>query len=188
VTEETENPEWVGYYHSALLELNARDLGSRIQQAERAIQQRLQTIASNASGEAEYRAIRDALQNLRVLQQELSSDVAAAPAGHSHPEVSGEYVVFVDANRKYVDVTEGVCSLLGYSRAELLGKTIDDITAPELRGSVSATFQEYVNAGSLSGQFLLVARDGRKVAIRYESKVFPDGCLVARWEPLPAAA
>lgn len=183
---ETENSEdWVQYYHSALLELDPNKLGERIEKAEAAIHRRIQ--ASGISGE--HRAIRDALQNLRVLKQELATSEGRAQApSHAHPEFSGEYVVFVDGNRRYVDVTDGVCSLLGYTRAELLGKTIDEITAPEIRDTVSETFEQYVNAGGLSGEFLLLARDGRKVPIRYESKVFPDGCLVARWEPLPSAA
>jgi PAS domain S-box-containing protein len=189
--DETENPEWMNFYHSALLELDSRKLGERIKIAETAIQQRL---ASGTGGEREYRAIRDARQNLRVLQQELTSPAPIAPdpivpaSGHVHPEMTGEYVVFVDANRRYLDVTEGVCSLLGYSRAELVGKTIDDITPPEIKGNVSATFQQFVNAGGLSGQFLLMARDGRRIPIRYDARVFPDGCLVACWEPLQLVA
>jgi PAS domain S-box-containing protein len=183
--DETGNPEWMGFYQSALLELDSRKLGERIEIAETAIQQRL----ASGGEEQESRAIRDALQNLRVLKQELTSSEAVTPApGHAHPEISGEYVVFVDANRRYLDVTEGVCSLLGYSRAELVGKTIDDITPPEIKGSVSAIFQQFVNAGGLSGQFLLMARDGRRVPIRYDARVFPDGCLVACWEPLQLVA
>jgi PAS domain S-box-containing protein len=183
--DETENPEWMNLYHSALLELDSCKLGERIRIAEAAIQQRLAT----GGEERESRAIRDALQNLRVLQQELTSPDPIAPAsGHAHPEMTGEYVVFVDANRRYLVVTEGVCSLLGYSRAELVGKTIDDITPPEIKGSVSAIFQQFVNAGGLSGQFLLMARDGRRVPIRYDARVFPDGCLVACWEPLQLVA
>ncbi len=185
MTDETDNPEWEHYYHSALLELDPQKLEQRILKAEAAIQKRLQS--PSISGE--YQAIRDALQNLRVLKQELKTPSASTLAsGHDHPEISGEYVVFVDSNRRYVDVTDSVCSLLGYSRAELLGKTIDDVTAPEIRSTVNETFQKYVNAGGLSGQFLLLARDGRRIPIYYESKVFPDGCLVARWEPLPSAA
>lgn len=186
MVDEVENSEeWMHYYHSALLELDSDKLRDRIQKAEGAIRKRLQS----PTGGEESRAIRDALQNLHVLKQELpSSGAASRAARHDHPEFSGEYVVFVDANRRYVDVTDGVCSLLGYSRAELLGKTIDEVAAPEIRSTVSETFQQFVDAGGLSGQFLLLARDGRRVPIRYDSKVFPDGCLVAKWEPLPSAA
>lgn len=177
------------HYHSALLELNPIKLKERIGRAETEIQKRLRMISAAPSAAGEYVAIRDALQNLKVLQQELAPpENSTSTTSHNHPEISGEYVVFVDANRRYVDVTEGVCSLLGYSRAELLGKTIDDITAPEIKESIPGTFNQYVNSGGLSGEFLLLARNGRKVPIRYDARVFPDGCLVARWEPLASAA
>jgi PAS domain S-box-containing protein len=186
VVDESQNPEWMHYYHSALLELDPKKLTGLLRKADLAIQHRLEAIATVAGGDTERRAIRDALLNLRVLELEVAG--ADSKPRHSHPEVSGEYVVFVDTNRRYLDVTNGVCALLGYSRAELLGKTIDDITAPELKSSVSATFQQYVNAGEMSGKYLLLAHDGRRVPIRYESRVFPDGCLVACWEPIHSAA
>ena len=104
---------------------------------------------------------------------------------HAHPEVEGaEFVVFTDPSRKYVDCTDGVCRLLGYSREELLTKTIDDIAAPELRPQVSETFREYVSQGELEGNYSLVAKDGSRIPIRYQAKVYPDGCYVARWKPL----
>jgi len=103
---------------------------------------------------------------------------------HAHPEIDGQYVVFVDADRRYVEVTDGVCQLLGYSREELLAKTIDEITAPELRAQVPETFRQYINRGGLEGRHSLLAKDGRRIPIRYESKVYPDGCRVARWQPL----
>ncbi len=103
---------------------------------------------------------------------------------HSHPELEGEYVAFVDSSRRYVAVSEGVCRLLGYSREQLLGKTIDDITPPELRDDVSSEFRQYVKQSGLNGEYILQSADGRRIPIRYESKVFEDGCMGARWHPL----
>jgi len=104
---------------------------------------------------------------------------------HFHPELDGEYVVYVDASRRYVTVTDGVCKLLGYSREELLGKTIEDVTPPEARSDVADEFRQYVNYSVLSGEYILLAADGRRIPIRYTSIVFADGCMGARWEPLP---
>jgi PAS domain-containing protein len=33
-------------------------------------------------------------------------------------------------NRKYVDVSDSFCSVLGYSRKELIGERFDEVTAP----------------------------------------------------------
>jgi len=43
---------------------------------------------------------------------------------HAHPELEGKYIAFVDERRRYLDVTDGVCELLSYTRAELLEMTI----------------------------------------------------------------
>jgi PAS domain S-box-containing protein len=180
-----QQPGWVDLYHSALLEVDYQKLPQRLKLAEEAIQTRLQ-ILSVSGGTEELSAIQDARQNLRLLQKELEAHRASTtdPIRHSHSEIDGEYVVFVDANRRYVEVTDGVCCLLGYSREELLTRTIDDITAPELRALVPETFRQYVSQGGLEGQYSLLAKDGRRIPIRYQSKVYPDGRLVARWEPL----
>ena len=90
----------------------------------------------------------------------------------------------MDANRRYVEVTDGVCRLLGYSRQELLAKTIDDVAAPELRAQVPETFRQYITQGGMGGNYSLIAKDGRRIPIRYQAKVYPDGCRVARWQPL----
>jgi PAS domain S-box-containing protein len=176
---------WVDLYHSALLEVDYQKLPERLKLAEDAIQARLR-ILPVSGGSEEMRHIQDARQNLRLLQQELKAHRSSTTdrISHAHSEIDGQYVVFVDANRRYVEVTDGVCQLLGYSREELLAKTIDEITAPELRAQVPEIFRQYINQGGLEGRHALLAKDGRRIPIRYESKVYPDGCRVARWQPL----
>ncbi|HZQ70006.1 MAG TPA: response regulator [Terriglobales bacterium] len=102
---------------------------------------------------------------------------------HSHEDFDGKYVAFVDQNRKYLDVTDGVCELLGYSRSELLRMRIDDVAAPQEVKNVPPLFERYVSEKSLDGIFRLQNRQGNILRIRYHSRVFPDGCMVARWEP-----
>jgi len=176
---------WVDLYHSALLEVDYEKLPERLKLAEDAIRARLR-ILPVSGGSEEMSSIQDARQNLRLLQRELEAHRSSTTAriSHAHSEIDGQYVVFVDADRRYVEVTDGVCQLLGYSREELLAKTIDEITAPELRAQVPETFRQYINQGGLEGRHALLAKDGRRIAIRYESKVYPDGCRVARWQPL----
>jgi PAS domain S-box-containing protein len=102
---------------------------------------------------------------------------------HAHPELEGKYVVFVDSSRRYLEVTDGVCELLGYSRAELLRMTIDEVSAPGLRKSVPKLFRRYVQDGHMEGEFVLRRRDGCPVTVHYVSSVLADGCMAARWDP-----
>jgi CheY-like chemotaxis protein len=99
---------------------------------------------------------------------------------HSHRELNAEYVIFADASRRCLDCSDSVCKLLGYSRADLLDKTIDDISyKPE---TVPALFEDYQKRGMLNGEFILKHRNGRPLLIRFHSWSFPDNCLAAVWE------
>jgi CheY-like chemotaxis protein len=101
---------------------------------------------------------------------------------HIHHELCREYVVFADESRRYLDCSDGVCRLLGYSRSEMLEKTIDSLSySPE---RAAGLFEQYRRDGKLSGEYVLVHKNGRPVSIRYESHVFPDGCMAAVWEPI----
>ncbi len=175
---------WTRLYHSALIELDPEKLLGRIVAAERACQERKNALHEQADSLSEMQAIAAAEQNLRALRRQLITPSLDNEHGHIHPELSGEYIAVVNRNRQYVAVSDSVCTLLGYSYAELMGKTIDEVTAPEIVENVPAEFDQYVNQGSLKGEFVLLHRNGRRVPIRYEAKVFPDGCLVARWQPL----
>lgn len=182
MTDTQPEADWMAHYRSAMLEVDLSLLGQRISEAEQAILERKHQISTRPGSQREIQAMNDAMQNLRVLKKELT----ATPVDqyHSHPELEGTYVAFVSRDRRYVAVTDGVCRLLGYTREELLTKKIDDVTAPELQQAVPAKFEQYVEQGHLHGEYTLLAKDGRHVAILYEALVFPDGCMTARWHPL----
>jgi hypothetical protein len=63
-------PEWQTDYQSALLELDPEKLPKRLEAAETAIFNRLQTISKSSDSEAERHAIEDAVASLRVLKRE----------------------------------------------------------------------------------------------------------------------
>ena len=102
---------------------------------------------------------------------------------HSHAELEGKNVAFVDEQRRYLDVTNGVCELLGYSRAELLTMRIDDVTAPIMLSKTPPLFKQYLEDGLQKGEYILRHRNGQEIPINYVARVFSDGCMVARWEP-----
>jgi PAS domain-containing protein len=101
---------------------------------------------------------------------------------HSHPQIEGKYVAFSDSSRHYVDCSDGVCDLLGYTRMELTGMTIDEASYRPQK--VNGMFQEYMEKGKLEGQYILRHKSGKPVFIQYRSEIFPDGCMAAVWEPV----
>lgn len=102
---------------------------------------------------------------------------------HSHPEMAGDYLMFVNHERRYVEVTDAVCRLLGYRRAEILGMTIEDVAMPAPT-EVRQLFQEYRAAGQQRGEFVLRHKTGKPVPVRYEAVVLADGCLASRLTPM----
>jgi len=95
----------------------------------------------------------------------------------------GKYIVVADLNRNYTFVTDPVCDLLGYDRAMFLELRIDDV----VDGSTHVAeplFQDFVAQGKQEGRITLRHRSGRKVAVKYSSRVERDGCVIAQWEPL----
>jgi PAS domain-containing protein len=102
---------------------------------------------------------------------------------HAHTELeNAQYVVFADASRRYVDCSDGVCGLLGYRRAEMLQKTIDDVSYSS--NEVPALFAQYLKTGKQEGEYVLRRKDRTPVLIRYQAFVFSDGCKAAVWEPM----
>ncbi len=102
---------------------------------------------------------------------------------HHGAASEGKYVVVADLNRNFAFATDSVCELLGYDRALFLDLRIDDI----VDGSTQVTdplFREFVAEGKQMGRITLRHRSGKKVPVKYSSIVEPDGCMIARWEPL----
>lgn len=98
------------------------------------------------------------------------------------PEMAGKYVVFVDADRRFVEATEAASALLGYSRAEFIGKTADELAAST--EGLDELFDEFRKAGSLQGEFAFRHRNGSPRRVRFSARVYPDGCMASSWEPL----
>ena len=87
--------------------------------------------------------------------------------------------VEVDSRRRYIWVNDAACELLGYSRSELLSKTIDDISYPS-GAHVGSMFAKFENEGAMSGIFALRRKSGQGIMIRFESEVV-DGHPRAKW-------
>lgn len=103
--------------------------------------------------------------------------------GHNHQEVNGAtYVVFADAQRRYTDFKDAVCTLLGYSRKELLQKTIEDVSYK--MENVPQIFDRFLQHGKMEGDYVLRHKDGGAIPIHYRALTFPDGCNAAIWTPI----
>ena len=100
-------------------------------------------------------------------------------------EVEPQYVTVVDSDRKYVEVSDSFCQLLGYQREELVGKRYDDLTAPNTN-DIPTVFGLFQKLGYMHGMWMLVSREGTRILVRYESRLRPDSYIEGHMEVVGA--
>ena len=84
--------------------------------------------------------------------------------------VRADYTTVVDGDRRYVEVSDSFCQLVGYRREELIGKRYDDLAAPGTN-DIPSVFRLFVSQGYMQGLWVLVSRTGTRILVRYESWV-----------------
>ena len=100
-------------------------------------------------------------------------------------EVEPQYVTVVDSERKYVEVSDSFCQLLGYQREELVGKRYDDLTAPNTN-DIATVFGLFQRLGYMHGLWMLVSREGTRILVRYEAWLRPDSYIEGHMEVVGA--
>lgn len=99
--------------------------------------------------------------------------------------VEPQYVAVVNSDRRYVEVSDGFCQLLGYQREELVGKRYDDLTAPNTN-DIPTVFGLFQKLGYMHGLWLLVSRQGTRILVRYEARLRPDSYIEGHMEVVGA--
>ncbi len=96
-------------------------------------------------------------------------------------EVEPQYVTVVDSDRRYVEVSDSFCQLVGYQREELVGKRYDDLTAPNTN-DIPTVFDLFQKLGYMHGLWLLVSHEGTRILVRYEAWLRPDSYIEGHME------
>src|SRR6202011_5959436 len=99
--------------------------------------------------------------------------------------VAADYTTVVDGDRKYIEVSDSFCQLVGYRREELIGKRYDELTAPGTN-DIPTVFRLFVKHGYMHGLWMLVHRTGTRVLVRYEAWVRPDCGIQSKMELVSA--
>lgn len=106
--------------------------------------------------------------------------------GKLSSEWSGqEFVTVVDRGRRYVEVSDSFCKLVGYDRDELLQKKYDDVTASNT-SNIETILSLFEKLGYMHGLWMLVSREGTRILVRYESWLRPDDLIEGHMEVVGA--
>jgi PAS domain S-box-containing protein len=94
---------------------------------------------------------------------------------------AAQLVAVVDTERRYVEVSDSFCQLMGYQREELIGKQYDELTAPD-SNDIASIYALFARLGYMQGLWMLVTRQGTRVLVRYESWLRPDAYIEGHME------
>ncbi len=104
-------------------------------------------------------------------------------ASEAHYRTILEHVVdavFVtDVDGRYVDVNPQACALTGYTREELLQRSVTDTYVPEERAALAARLNETARGSVMGLQRRLLRKDGSIIQVEVGAVRLPDGHLLA---------
>ena len=78
-------------------------------------------------------------------------------------------MLLADDDRVYRNANQAACEMLGVDRDELIGKRIEDFTDPALLDQVPALYAAFLEAGSLSGNYVMLDGGGNQVECSYSA-------------------
>jgi PAS domain-containing protein len=82
---------------------------------------------------------------------------------------SGPAVLVADGQRRYVDVSPGVESVVGVPGEFLLRRTVDELTPPENRDAVATAWESFLAEGTQEGTYTLLRPDGVRLVVRFRA-------------------
>jgi len=95
--------------------------------------------------------------------------------------------VLLDTDFRYRDMSTSFCEMLDLRRADLIGRTAEDITPADFVDFESVR-DEIRRFGRKTGFWIYLRRDARYVLVRYSIRVRADHMADLYLEPLPMAS
>jgi diguanylate cyclase (GGDEF)-like protein/PAS domain S-box-containing protein len=93
-------------------------------------------------------------------------------------EQASDGIFVADLDGRYIEVNDAGCHMLGYSRDEILGKTIVDLLPPEDVDRLWQSKEQMLKGGAHVAEWTLRRKDGTYLPVEVSAKVLPDG----RWQ------
>jgi PAS domain S-box-containing protein len=130
-----------------------------------------------------YESAAEYPDRMRKLVESLYGDSAITSI--SQLKVKPDYTTVVDSDRRYVEVSDSFCKLVGYKREDLIGRRYDDLSAPNTN-DIPVIFDLFVRLRYMHGLWMLVSRNGARILVRYESWLRPDSLIQGNMEVIGA--
>jgi len=177
---------WQELYINLVNEVDSSRLEQKVAEIEKAFQERLGEIDPQNDAE-EYPLLRRTMESVNRLKNQ-NLRLATFPIMRSKQRESYRPAILVcttvvDLDRKYVEVSDDFCRLLGYARQELIGMKYDELTAPNTN-DIEAVFGMFKELGHMQGLWVLVHREGTRILVRYACRLRQDSLIEGKLESL----
>jgi PAS domain S-box-containing protein len=111
----------------------------------------------------------DDLRALRTAEERYRSAIEQAP----------DAVFVADLEGRYTDVNSAACRMLGYTRHELIGRTIMSLLPADDLARLAASRTQLLKPGEVQvSEWTLIRADGVRLPVEVSAKIHPDG----RWQ------
>ncbi len=80
-------------------------------------------------------------------------------------------ILIADNDRRYTEASVGAGKLLGLPREKIIGRSLDDFAAPEIKPVIPKLWQSFLKEGEQAGTLKLVGPDGTPREVEYTAKV-----------------
>ena len=84
-------------------------------------------------------------------------------------ENAQDSILIINAEGRCVDANPAACALSGYSRVELIGRHVDDLTPHDDRDIVAAQWKDLIEKGKLAGEIRIRRKDGTSVDVEFRA-------------------
>jgi len=89
-------------------------------------------------------------------------------------ENASDGIFIADIQGRYTDVNHAGCSMLGFARSEIIGKTIMDFIPPEDVQRLAKSKDEMLNGGSQISEWNLLCKDGTYLPVEVSASILPN--------------
>src|SRR5580698_4573886 len=79
-------------------------------------------------------------------------------------------ILIADDDRRYTEASVGASKLLGLPREKIIGRSLDDFAAPEIKPVIRQRWQTLLEEGEQAGTLKLLGPDGAPREVEYTAK------------------